>query len=53
MQKAIEQKNTSTVYLRADSMVYYGKAIDLISRLKDIGITDIGLVTAHIEKVKK
>ena len=53
MQKAIDLKNTSTVYLRADSMVYYGQAIDLISRLKEIGITDIGLVTAHNEKVKK
>ncbi len=52
MQDAIEKKNTSTVYLRADSMVYYGQAIDLISQLKDIGITDIGLVTTHNEKAK-
>ncbi len=52
MKKALEVKNTQTVYLRADSMVYYGQAIDLISRLKEIGITDIGLVTAHNEKAK-
>lgn len=53
MQKAMDQKNTNTVYLRADSLVAYGKAIDLISHLKEIGITDIGLITSHNEKSKR
>ena len=52
IQEAIATKGTSTVYLRADSLVYYGTAIELISRLKEVGIEEIGLVTAHTEKKK-
>lgn len=47
LKKAMDEKGTSTVYLRADSMVYYGVAIDVISQLKENGIVDIGLVTTH------
>lgn len=39
-------KGTRSVYLRGDSVVAYGVAIDVISRLKDMGIESIGLVTA-------
>ncbi len=53
LKQAIADKNTSTVYLRADSLVSYGTAIQVISQLKDMGITDIGLVTAHTEKDKR
>jgi len=52
LKKAMKSKNTSTIYLRADSMVLYGTAIDVIGRLKDMGIEDIGLVTAHHGKKK-
>jgi hypothetical protein len=31
----------------------YGLAIDVISRMKEAGIVDIGLVTAHVEKGNK
>lgn len=51
--KQIDIKGTSTVYLRADSTVQYGLAIEVISRMKEAGIVDIGLVTAHVEKGKK
>jgi len=43
-------KNTASVYLRADSLVMYATAIKVISRLKEAGIEEIGLVTAHEEK---
>jgi len=52
LQKAMDDKGTSSVYLRADSTVSYGAAINLIGRMKEIGIEEIGLVTAHNEKLK-
>lgn len=52
LRKAMKSKNTSTIYLRADSMVLYGTAIDVISQLKEMGIEDIGLVTAQYAKEK-
>lgn len=52
LQKAMDDKGTSSVYLRADSMVSYGAAINLIGLMKEIGIEEIGLVTAHNEKIK-
>ena len=46
-------KGTSSVYLRGDSAVSYGTAIGVISRLKEMGIEEIGLVTAKIEESSK
>lgn len=46
-------KGTSTVYLRGDSAVSYGTAIGVISRLKEMGIEEIGLVTEKIEESSK
>jgi biopolymer transport protein TolR len=43
-------ENTTSVYLRGDSAIAYGQAINLIARIKDAGIEDIGLVTAYEEK---
>ncbi len=48
--KEMRAKNTSMVYLRSDSSVAYGVAIDVIGRMRDLGIDQIGLVTAHQEK---
>ena len=45
-------KNTSAVYLRGDSAVAYGIAIEVIGRLKEMGIEAIGLVTGQEEKGK-
>ena len=50
LQSEMRAKNASSVYLRADSMVLYGTAIDVIGRLKEIGVEEIGLVTARQEK---
>jgi len=46
-------KNTGSVYLRGDSSVVYGKAIDLIGRIKEAGIENIGLVTSYEEKPQR
>lgn len=45
----MKTKNTSSVYIRADSGVVYYSVIDVISRLKAMGIEYVGLVTAPIE----
>jgi len=45
-------KNTSAVYLRGDSAIAYGLAINVIGRLKEMGIEAIGLVTGQEEKGK-
>ncbi len=50
LQREMRAKNASSVYLRADSMVLYGTAINIIGRLKELGIEEIGLVTARQEK---
>ncbi|MBU0983421.1 MAG: biopolymer transporter ExbD [candidate division Zixibacteria bacterium] len=49
----MQRKSTYSVYLRGDSTVAYGVAIGLIGRMKDMGIENIGLVTAHDEKGKR
>lgn len=43
-------KNTSSVYLRGDSAVAYGTALTVIGEMKEMGIENIGLVTAELEK---
>lgn len=52
LKKEMRAKNTSNVYLRGDSAVVYGIAIDVIGRLKEMGIESIGLVTAQHEEGK-
>lgn len=47
LEKEMIEKGTSSVFLRGDSAVSYGVAIDIIARIKDMGIESIGLVTAH------
>ena len=52
LKREMELKGTTSVYLRGDSTVAYGKAIDLIGRIKEAGIENIGLVTSYEEKAK-
>ncbi|HWR84034.1 MAG TPA: biopolymer transporter ExbD [Candidatus Deferrimicrobium sp.] len=52
LKREMRAKNTSSVYLRGDSAVVYGVAIDVIGRLKEMGIESIGLVTSEKEKSK-
>ena len=49
LDREMRAKGTRTVYLRGDSSVVYGNVIDVIGRLKDMGIENIGLVTGHEE----
>ena len=53
LQREMRSKNTSSVYLRGDSAVVYGVAIDVIGRLKEMGIESIGLVTEQHEQGRR
>jgi len=53
LEEEMSIKGTSSVYLRGDSAVTYGIAISVIGRLKEMGIEEIGLVTATIEESSK
>ncbi|MEE8149348.1 MAG: biopolymer transporter ExbD [candidate division Zixibacteria bacterium] len=53
LEEEMSTKGTSSVYLRGDSAVTYGIAIGVIGRLKEMGIEEIGLVTAKIEESSK
>ena len=46
----LRSKGTSSVYLRGDSTITYGTAIELIGRMREMGIDAISLVTAHHEE---
>lgn len=52
LKREMELKGTTSVYLRGDSTVAYGKAINVIGRIKEAGIENIGLVTAYEEKAR-
>jgi len=49
LKKEMAIKNTESVYLRGDSTVFYGTAIGIIGKMKEMGIESIGLVTAKVE----
>jgi len=49
----LKRINKSSVYLRADSLVQYGVVIDVIGRLKVMGIDELGLITARDEDSRK
>lgn len=48
----MRNKNTSSIYIRADSGVIYAAVVDVVARLKEIGIEYLGLVTSPIENDK-
>lgn len=50
LKKELEKAATGGVFLRADSLVSYGVVIDVISRLRAAGVTEIGLITQPREK---
>ena len=52
LDKEMRAKATKAVFLRSDSAVPYGLAIEVIGRMKAAGIEDIGLVTTF-EPIKK
>lgn len=53
IQAELEKASTKAVYLRADSLVQYGVVINVIARLKAVGITDLGLMTQPLDKNSK
>jgi len=44
------KKRAKTVYLRADEDVPYGLVVEVIGKIKSLGIQDLGLVTQPVEK---
>ena len=46
----IKGKNISAIYLRGDKNVNYGAVIDVVARLKQMGILNVGLVTKPYEE---
>ena len=53
LDKELRRIGISSVYLRADSTVAYGTVVDVISRLKAMGIEELGLITSHEENNRK
>ncbi len=52
LDEVLKQKNTSSVYVRADSAVVYAAVVDVIARIKDMGINYMGLVTSPVDTDK-
>lgn len=52
VETAMQTKHSSSVYVRGDSAVLYGTAIEVIGRLREMGIQSIGLVTGYEESRK-
>jgi len=52
LDEVLRQKNTSSVYVRADSAVIYAAVVDVVARLKDMGIKYLGLVTSPVDTDK-
>ncbi len=53
LKKEMAAKGTKSVFIRGDSSVAYGFAIDVIGRVKSAGVEDIGLVTGQSERQRK
>jgi biopolymer transport protein TolR len=49
----LKRINKSSVFLRADSLVRYGVVVDVIGRLKLMGIDELGLITARDDELRK
>ncbi len=49
LDNVLKQKNTSSVYIRADSGVVYAAVVDVVARIKQMGIEYLGLVTSPVE----
>nr|MBN2277163.1 biopolymer transporter ExbD [candidate division Zixibacteria bacterium] len=53
LDRELRRLGKSSVFLRADSLVPYGTVVDVIGRLKLMGIEDLGLITAKEEDIPK
>jgi biopolymer transport protein TolR len=52
LDEVLKHKNTSSVYIRADSAVVYGSVIEVVARLKEMGVDYLGLVTSPVDTDK-
>jgi len=52
LDKELRRIDKSTVFLRADSLVSYGVVVDVIGRLKLMGIEELGLITARDDEIR-
>lgn len=52
IRRLVDQRNTSSVYVRGDRATSYGNVVRVISALADAGITSAGLV-AEEEEVRR
>lgn len=53
LDEILQEKNSSSIYIRADSAVVYGEVVAVIARLKEMGIDYMGLVTSPVENGNK
>lgn len=55
LDEILKQKNTSSVFIRADSAVIYATVVDVIAAVKSMGIDYLSLVTSPVDtdKLKK
>lgn len=53
LDEILREKNSSSIYIRADSAVVYGEVVAVIARLKEMGIDYMGLVTSPVENGNK
>jgi biopolymer transport protein TolR len=53
LDKELRKINRSSVFLRADSLVPYGVVVDVIGRLKLMGVDELGLITTKEEDAAK
>ncbi len=55
LDEILEQKNTSSVFIRADSAVIYASVVDVIAIIKNMNIDYVSLVTSPVDmdKLKK
>lgn len=49
LDRELQKIGVESVYLRADSSVNYGRVVDVISKIKEMGIENLGLVTDKLE----
>lgn len=47
LKKEMSAKGTHSVFIRGDSSLAYGYAIDIVGRIKAAGVEDIGLITSQ------
>jgi biopolymer transport protein TolR len=52
LDKELKKANRSSVFLRADSLVPYGVVVEIIGRMKAMGIEELGLITTKDEGKK-